>query len=209
MKPFAALEENATLYEWAQRLVSLNFRVFLNELRRENFFAPGKSILDVGCGTGFLRDHLPDADYLGVDLNAKYIAAARRKRGDCFQVGNALEVGRLPRQFDRVVCIGLLHHLDEGQARTALAQCRSRLKPGGEIFILDALWPPGKNAVGRALRQSDNGAFVRTLDEWRSIFSSELDVVALRAFAQWPFDYVFLRAKERCASDAPVAQTRT
>ena len=207
MKLFALLEENAMLYEWAQRLVSLNFRVFLRELRAEHFFEPGRSYLDVGCGTGFLREHLREADYLGVDLNPTYITAARRKRGDVFQVGNALELDKIPRQFDRIVCVGLLHHLDAEQTRRALAQCRDRLKPGGEIFILDALWPPGKNPVGRALRASDNGAFVRTLDEWRELFAAELDVSALRAVGQWPFDYVFARAKGRCAPGASVPKT--
>lgn len=206
MKLFALLEENATLYEWAQRLVSLNYRAFLRELRAERFFEPGKSVLDVGCGTGFLRDRLPNADYLGVDLNPTYIKAARRKRGDSFQVGNALELDHIPRQFDRVVCIGLLHHLDADQVRRALVQCRDRLLPGGEIFILDALWPPGRNPVGRALRASDNGAFVRTLDEWRELFVSELDVAALRPVSQWPFDYVFARAKGRCAAKASLSK---
>ena len=81
MKLFSILEESAAGYELVQRLVSLNYRVFLRELRAEGFFDPRKSYLDVGCGTGFLRDYLREADYLGVDLNPKYIAAARRKRG--------------------------------------------------------------------------------------------------------------------------------
>ena len=193
MKFFSYLESNATAYEWSQRIVSLNFRAFLRELRAENFFQPGTSYLDIGCGTGFLRDHLRDADYLGIDLNPAYIAAARRKRGECFQVGNALEIGSLPRRFDRIIAIGLLHHLDDGEVRTVLAAARSRLQDGGEIFIIDALWPQNKNVVGRALRRSDNGAFVRTFSEWEKLFRETLEVRALRPAKQWPFDYVFLR----------------
>ena len=100
MRLLSFLEENAAAYELTQRLVSLNYRLFLRELRVEDFFEPGKSYLDVGCGTGFLRDHLKDADYLGVDLNPNYIAAAQHRRGDCFQVGDALHldaIGRLRR----------------------------------------------------------------------------------------------------------------
>ena len=208
MRLLSFLEENAAAYELTQRLVSLNYRLFLRELRVEDFFEPGKSYLDVGCGTGFLRDHLKDADYLGVDLNPNYIAAARHRRGDCFQVGDALHLDAIGRQFDRVVCIGLVHHLDDAQAQTALAQCRARLEPGGEIFLIDALWPPGKNALGRALRRSDNGAFVRTLPEWEKLFAAELAVHSLRAIAQWPLDYVFLRAIGRCAPAGSVAQHR-
>ena len=207
MRIFSYLESNPAAYELAQRLISLNFRAFLRELRAENFFQPGLSYLDLGCGTGFLRDHLRDADYLGVDLNASYIAEARRKRGGCFQVGDALEVSQLPRRFDRIVAIGLLHHLDDAQVRTVLAGVGGRLQAGGEIFILDALWPPGKNCVGRALRQSDNGAHVRTAAEWEQLFAAELACRALRPFAQWPFDYVFVRASGRVpAQNAPAIQ---
>lgn len=195
MKLFSFLERNPTAYELVQRAVSLNFRAFLRELRAEGFFAPGKSCLDLGCGTGFLRDHLPDADYLGVDANPAYIAAATRKRGACFQVGDALTVAALPRRFDRIVCIGLLHHLDDAQVRTVLAGCRSRLEPGGEIFVLDALWPEGRNPVGKALRASDNGVHVRRLAEWEKLARADLDVQAIRAFRHWPFDYVFVRAR--------------
>jgi SAM-dependent methyltransferase len=194
VKIFGLLEENATFYEWAQRLLSLNYRVVLRELRAEGFFDPSKSCLDVGCGTGFLRDFTPETDYLGVDLNPTYIALARRKRGACFQVGNALELEGLGRTFDQVVSVGLLHHLDDAQVRSALAQFRGRLNPGGHIFIFDALWPTGFNPVGRSLRQSDNGAFVRNLPQWRALFESQLALRAIRAVSQWPFDYVFARA---------------
>jgi SAM-dependent methyltransferase len=200
MKLFSFLESNAAAYEFSQRLVSFNFRAFLRELRAEQFFQTGLSYLDLGCGTGFLRDHLRNADYLGVDLNPAYIAAARRKRGECFQVGDALEIGNLSRQFDRIIAIGLLHHLDDRQVRTVLAGARQRLRPGGEIFIIDALWPPDNNRLGRILRGSDNGAYVRTLAEWEKLFAVELKFHRLRPFAQWPCDYVFLRAAETTAS---------
>ena len=199
MKLFSFLESNATAYEFSQRLLSFNFRAFLRELRAEHFFQPGSSCLDLGCGTGFLRDHLRDADYLGVDINPAYIAAARRKRGDCFQVGNALEIGSLSRRFDRIIAIGLLHHLDDNQARTVLAGAHTRLQAGGEIFIIDALWPPVNNRIGRMLRGLDNGAYVRTLAGWEKLFAAELKFHSLRRIAQWPFDYVFLRAPEHCA----------
>jgi SAM-dependent methyltransferase len=206
MKFFSFLESNAAAYEFSQRMVSFNFRAFLRELRAEQFFQPGLSYLDMGCGTGFLRDHMRNVDYLGVDINPAYIAAARRKRGECFQVGDVLEIGNLPRKFDRIIAIGLLHHLDDGQARAVLAGARQRLQPGGEIFIIDALWPPDDNRLGRILRGSDNGAYVRALAEWGKLFAMELKFHALRPFAQWPFDYVFLRAAGHCASPGSPAE---
>lgn len=193
MKLFSYLEENPAAYEWTQRLATLNYRVFLCELRHEEFFVPGKSYLDVGCGTGFLYAHLKNEDYTGVDLNSRYIAAARRKHGDRFQTGNALDLTFLRRKFDRIISVGLMHHLDDQEVSAALDQFCSRLKAGGNIFIIDALWPQNKNPVGRLLRRSDNGAFVRTYSQWETLFRNSLDVQTLRTAKQWPFDYVFLR----------------
>ncbi|HLX96848.1 MAG TPA: class I SAM-dependent methyltransferase [Verrucomicrobiae bacterium] len=203
MKLFSYLEENPAAYELIQRLLTVNYRLFLGELKRENFFVPGKSYLDVGCGTGFLRDYLENEDYTGLDLNPRYIAAARRKRGDCFQAGSALELTFLQRKFDRIIGVGLMHHLDDQQARAALVQFCLRLKADGEIFIIDALWPQNKNVVGRLLRRSDNGAFVRTLLKWETLFRETLTVHTLRAVKQWPFDYIIMRGTGKI--EAPTA----
>ena len=98
------------------------------------------------------------------------------------------------------------NHLDDGQVRRALSQCCARLKAGGELFIIDALMPEGKNPVGRALRESDNGAHVRLLRGWKELFATELELRKLRPVSQWPFDYVFLRATGRCATQSSLIE---
>ena len=41
------------------------------------------SVLDVGCGTGVMfelcRERRPDIDYLGIDVTAQFVAAARER----------------------------------------------------------------------------------------------------------------------------------
>jgi SAM-dependent methyltransferase len=196
MNLLAFLQENATAHEWSQRLASLNFRRFLPVLRAEGFFAPGLSYLDLGCGAGFLRDHLPFADYLGLDIDPACIRAARRKRDECFEVANALDLGFLPRSFDRIVAIGLLRYLDDEQVAAALEQCRQHLNPGGEVFVIDAL--PGDS----------DAPFVRSPEQWRALLENGLALSVWRSFRRWPTRCLFARGAQRASTVAEIEPAR-
>ncbi|MFP4136326.1 MAG: class I SAM-dependent methyltransferase [Candidatus Acetothermia bacterium] len=69
------------------------------------------SVLDIGCGTGLLADHLsPGATYQGIDLNKRLLNYARGKglnvsRMDCKNVSSYPEV-------DVYFICDLLHHIN-------------------------------------------------------------------------------------------------
>ena len=78
------------------------------------------SVLDVSCGTGvmfeMLRERRPDLDYLGIDVTAQFVAAARERfPGDAarFQEGSLYELGKLPGLYDAVLCRHILEHLPD------------------------------------------------------------------------------------------------
>src|SRR5262249_19687422 len=78
---------------------------------------PKARILDLGCGTGELLRYLGDVSYMGVDISSDYISRARASfDGAEFEVGDATTFQAPAGEFDLVLAVGVLHHLDEARA---------------------------------------------------------------------------------------------
>ena len=104
------------ILDWASPLTQeARFRVLA-----DNVSLHGKSLLDVGCGLGDLREYLVrrgiDADYTGVDVSGKMVQAALdRQPGGRFLQADLFD-GRGPfpdAGFDVVYCSGIFN-LDLG-----------------------------------------------------------------------------------------------
>lgn len=95
---------------------------------------PGERVLDIGCGTADILDHLDRVDYTGIDYNPDYIAAARARYGNrgmfiCAAV--TPELAGIYQGFDLVIATGLLHHLNDVEADALFATARAALRPAG------------------------------------------------------------------------------
>jgi len=108
-------------------------------LRRRRLAAVGPfvktgKVLDFGCGVGELvRDVAPER-YLGVDLDAESIKAARELHpGHAFQTLQEFESSPPSREFDVISALALIEHLPDPGAW--LASMAVRLKPEGLLVI--------------------------------------------------------------------------
>jgi SAM-dependent methyltransferase len=109
----------------------------------------GRSVLDVGCGTGTLAIALArdfGCSVVGVDASPEMVAVAEAKGASDvrFQVGVAEELPFAERSFERVLVRSVAHHLDRGRA---FAEARRVLAPGGRLALenidrdgLEELW---------------------------------------------------------------------
>jgi SAM-dependent methyltransferase len=126
--------------------------------------AAGQRVLDIGCGPAYYFDRLPRCDYFGFDTNPVYIADARRRVGDRgrFFVEPYTEARRkeLP-PLDRIMLMGLLHHLDDDACEDLLALVARSLAPGGRVATLDTVLFAGPSTFSRLLAKNDRGDFIR------------------------------------------------
>lgn len=105
--------------------------------------ADARVILMAGCGTGREAVEMallfPAAQVHGIDLSRTSLAYARRKALELgadnlqLQQGDLLKLDELPRTFDLIVSVGVLHHLRD--PRAGLRVLLQRLRPGGSLRI--------------------------------------------------------------------------
>lgn len=110
------------------------FSPFLRD-RRINAARPylAGQILDYGCGVGLLCELLPQASYVGVDLDRGVLAHAKRSYPEAKFYTPAEFARQTKLKFDTVVGLAIIEHVD--QPLEFLRSLVARLKEGGRIVL--------------------------------------------------------------------------
>lgn len=133
----------------------------------------GEAVLDIGCGTGKLLEKLPAGiDYTGFDLSEEYIAEARARYGGRASFLQAA-VGEAPdleeSRYDLALSIGVLHHLDDSDARRLFELAHRCLKPGGRLVTVDPVFLEKQSRLARWIISRDRGRNVRTPEGYEAL----------------------------------------
>jgi len=145
----------------------------------------GQRVLDIGCGTGDVLDHLPAVDYVGYDLSPEYIESARRKYGDLgtFRVGRVGSDDQIENDvFDRALAKGVLHHLGDGDAAALFAEAAMALAPGGRLVTVDPCFVPAQSRLARFIISRDRGEAVRVPEAYGELARRSFDQVEVVVF---------------------------
>lgn len=124
----------------------------------------GMAVLDVGCGPGHILSYFPPVDYWGFDISPPYIAYAKNHYSDrgkffCKFLSND-DLTAMPK-FDIVILLGVLHHLDNSEAKDLISLAHHSLKQNGRLVTIDACIAPNQNPLARFLISKDRGQNVR------------------------------------------------
>lgn len=193
------LEHPAVYAAWQAPFVSQKFAPVERFLRHEDI----RRVLDVGCGPGTNAQRFAGAEYVGVDINERYLATARlRYRGRFIQADlETADVSSLG-GFDTILVNSFLHHLPDDAVDRVLRQLHTLLAPGGCVHILELVLPE-RRSLARMMARLDRGRYARPLSAWRELFVAHFEPLAVEpyAFAGGLWAMLYFRGRARsCVS---------
>lgn len=170
--------------------------------------SPGQKVVDIGCGPGHAARLLPDdVDYVGFDISPDYVEHAKSLHAGnprrSFLVGTAEHfIQDLPeamREADLVIINGVLHHLEDEEAVTALRLARACLKQdGGRLVCLENCYLLSQARMARWIVSRDRGRNLRYESEWKALFArvfERFDTHILTGLLRIPYTHIVVVAR--------------
>lgn len=96
-------------------------------------------ILDVGCGTGIMLEHLADLGQpTGLDFSATALEFCRKRGADRLVQARGEQLPFADGSFNAVTAFGVVEHI--GADRQAVDEWARVLRPGGELVLLTSAY---------------------------------------------------------------------
>lgn len=179
------------------KILTFDYVVIRRIIKKELAIKNKGKVLDIGCGTGILSPFFPKSNYTGIDVDEKLISFAKKTYKKKFLLMSVDKL-KFPKSiFDKIVLVGVIHHLDDNKAKKAFEEIKRVLKKNGKLLVIEAIPSISKyNLIGRFLRQLDIGEFVRTLEEYEKLFQNKFKITKKYQQRSGIFDYgIFLLSK--------------
>jgi SAM-dependent methyltransferase len=107
-----------------------------------------------------------------------------------------------PSSFDLVMANGVLHHLDDAQAKAMLRIAGTALRPNGRLVTLDGCFVPGQSWVARTLLRMDRGKYVRTQPAYEALARScfaQVEASVRHDLLNLPYTLLIMTCRQRLA----------
>jgi SAM-dependent methyltransferase len=132
---------------------------------------PKSSILDVGCGKGFMlydfTQLIPNIQVAGIDVSSYAIQHSVDPMKPHLQVADARKLPYKDHSFDLVISINTIHNLEISELKTSLREIQ-RVSKGHSFITIDAY----RNDEEKELMYAWNltAKTVLHVDEWKKMF---------------------------------------
>jgi ubiquinone/menaquinone biosynthesis C-methylase UbiE len=171
------ISDHPVLFIFFRGLLENDFKAIRALIRRELRVGQGLATLDLGCGPGAFADLFAGDDYVGADLNARYIAHARKHRPGTFLHADARRLELPDGRFQQVLIFGLLHHLPDDDVRAVLKEACRVLASGGHILAIEDIPALSRlNLIGHLVHHAENGEHIRPVEEYRRLYAEQARV---------------------------------
>jgi 2-polyprenyl-3-methyl-5-hydroxy-6-metoxy-1,4-benzoquinol methylase len=193
--------ESPVIYELVQKLGGARVarERLINQFVRP---FPGARILDAGCGPGTIIESLPEnVEYVGYDLNPKYIDSAREKYGErgrffCSRIREATDP-LMEGGFDFVLAMHVLHHLHDDEAQELLEGAYHHLRDKGVLVTIDCVYVPNQSPIAKFIISKDRGKQVRDPEGYVALMKkpfSNVEKTLVTDMLRYPFTHFIMRA---------------
>lgn len=165
------LEHPAVYAAWQAPFAAQKFAPVERALRGR----PIRRVLDAGCGPGTNAPRFAEVDYVGLDINERYLAIARRRHAGRFICAD-LQTASLDSlgTFDTILVNSFLHHLPDDGVDRVLGELQRRLAADGTIHVLELVLP-GNWSLATLMARLDRGCYPRPLARWRELFAAHFE----------------------------------
>ena len=150
-----------------------------------------KSIVDVGCGTGWLRNKVKHAGYLGIDIASIFIErSAEWATNERFLHLDLRKPQTVP-QSDVAICLDLLEHIDEPAVDAVI---KNTLKCGKEVVLGIALSP-------HVFQKNVLHVTVKSVDWWRNKIEEHTKIDHEIVLDRYVLFFISVRDEDKLYSD--------
>lgn len=165
-----SLSSKPQLFSFLRKIIELDF-IRQKKIIRDAYREQGCGrVLDIGCGTGEFAPLFDRENYCGIDISPAYILFARKARRGNFQVMDAKKLSFPDGNFDFVLIMAVLHHLNDEDASGVLKEARRVVKDQGTVLLIeDAEIPHLMNPLIAFVQSKDIGNYIRPPQNYRNL----------------------------------------
>lgn len=190
------IADQPVLFDMLRWIFEAGFKGEKMVLRNERVLNDN-AVLDLGCGTGVLSEMFNSASYLGLDINQRYICWARKVHpGYQFLAMDGQRMNLKSGSFDTVIIGGVIHHLEDEDARSLLSEAKRVLHPTGRMVLWEDV-PTQRpyNWIGKLIQRLDFGEYIRSEREYIQIVRSVFEHIRHYPMSSGVCDYIVIIAQ--------------